>query len=46
MAGISKTDWSWSGLLVDFDNDAWKDIIITNGIKKDVLNNDYIKYFK
>jgi len=44
IAGISKTDWSWSGLLIDIDNDSWKDIIITNGIKKDVLNNDYIKY--
>lgn len=46
IAGISRTDWSWSGLLVDLDNDSWKDIIITNGIKKDVLNNDYIKYIK
>ena len=41
MAGISFTDWSWSSLLVDLDNDGWKDIIISNGIKKDVDNNDY-----
>ncbi len=41
LAGISRTDWSWAGLLVDLDNDALKDIVITNGIKKDVLNNDY-----
>ena len=41
MAGISFTDWSWASLLVDLDNDGWKDVIISNGIKKDVDNNDY-----
>lgn len=41
MAGISYTDWSWASLLVDLDNDGWKDIIVSNGIKKDVDNNDY-----
>jgi len=40
MAGIAYTDWSWSSLMVDLDNDGWKDIIIANGIKKDVDNND------
>ena len=41
MAGVAFTDWSWASLLVDLDNDGWKDIIISNGIKKDVDNNDY-----
>jgi len=41
MAGMSNTDWSWASLLVDLDNDGWKDIVISNGIKKDVDNNDY-----
>ncbi len=41
MAGISFTDWSWASLIVDLDNDGWKDIVISNGIKKDVDNNDY-----
>lgn len=41
MAGIAYTDWSWASLLVDLDNDGLKDIIISNGIKKDVDNNDY-----
>jgi hypothetical protein len=41
MAGISFTDWSWASLIVDLDNDGWKDIIVSNGIKKDVDNNDY-----
>ncbi|WP_299126791.1 VCBS repeat-containing protein [uncultured Winogradskyella sp.] len=41
MAGISSTDWSWSSLIVDLDNDGWKDIIVSNGVKKDYDNNDY-----
>jgi hypothetical protein len=41
LAGISSTDWSWSSLIVDLDNDGWKDIIVSNGIKKDLDNNDY-----
>jgi hypothetical protein len=41
LAGISNTDWSWASLLVDLDNDGWKDIVVSNGIKKDVDNNDY-----
>jgi hypothetical protein len=42
IAGISKTDWSWAGLLVDLDNDGFKDIVISNGVKKDVRNNDFL----
>ncbi|GAA4968576.1 VCBS repeat-containing protein [Algibacter aquimarinus] len=46
IAGISYTDWSWASLLVDLDNDSWKDVIISNGIKKDVDNNDYLSVIK
>jgi len=42
LAGISKTDWSWSILLADFDNDGWQDISVTNGIKRDIRNNDFL----
>lgn len=41
MAGVAFTDWSWASLMVDLDNDGLKDIIVANGIKKDVDNNDY-----
>jgi hypothetical protein len=40
MAGISDTDWSWSTLLADLDNDGWKDLLITNGIRRDIQNKD------
>jgi hypothetical protein len=43
-AGVFETDWSWSVLMADFDNDGWKDIHITNGLAKDVTNNDYASF--
>jgi len=46
LSGIAKTDWSWSLLINDFDNDSNEDIYITNGIKRDIRNNDYIENTK
>ncbi len=40
-SGVSSTDWSWGGLFADFDNDGWKDLFITNGIRRDVNNKDF-----
>ncbi len=42
MAGMYQTDWSWCPLIADFDNDGWKDLIISNGIPRDVTDLDYI----
>ncbi|MFN8345737.1 MAG: VCBS repeat-containing protein [Spirosomataceae bacterium] len=44
MAGISATDWSWSPLLADYDNDGIKDLFITNGIERRPNDLEYIKY--
>lgn len=44
LAGIWATDWSWSPLLADFDNDGLKDLYITNGYRRDVTNLDYLMY--
>lgn len=44
LAGISNTDWSWAPLFADFDNDGWKDLFISNGLKRDFRNNDFRKY--
>ncbi len=41
LAHISKTDWSWAVLFADIDNDSYKDLLVTNGIKKDIRNNDF-----
>ncbi|MEX6688848.1 VCBS repeat-containing protein [Danxiaibacter flavus] len=46
MSGISQTDWSWTPLVTDFDNDGYRDIIITNGFPKDVSDRDFIVYRK
>ena len=44
LAGISNTDWSWGPLFADFDNDGWKDLIITNGYLHDYTNRDFLKF--
>jgi len=44
MAGVARTDWSWSALIADFDLDGYKDIYVTNGIAKDVTSQDYVAY--
>jgi enediyne biosynthesis protein E4 len=44
MAGIAETDWSWSVLIADFDNDGWKDVHITNGLGRDPTNVDFLEY--
>ncbi len=39
--GISSTDWSWSTLFADFDNDGYKDLAIANGFPRNVTDKDY-----
>jgi len=41
LAGVSSTDWSWTALFADLDLDGYKDLIVTNGLLRDVRNNDY-----
>lgn len=43
-AGVHTTDWSWSPLAADFDNDGLKDVFITNGYVKDVTDVDFRDY--
>lgn len=44
LAGIYQTDWSWTPLVADFDNDGYKDLIVTNGFPKDVTDRDFASY--
>jgi len=42
LARVTATDWSWSPLFADFDNDGYKDLFIGNGYPKAVNDLDYI----
>lgn len=44
LAGVYATDWSWSPLFADLDNDGDKDLFITNGIYRRPNDLDYINY--
>ncbi|MEO8405673.1 MAG: FG-GAP-like repeat-containing protein, partial [Chitinophagaceae bacterium] len=46
MSGIAQTDWSWTPLITDFDNDSYRDMIITNGFPRDVTDHDFINFRK
>ena len=41
MAGIYATEWSWSALLADYDNDGYRDLFVSNGYPRDVTDLDY-----
>lgn len=45
LSGIAATDWSWSPLFADYDQDGEQDIFICNGIPKRPNDLDYIKYY-
>ncbi|OLY91616.1 Repeat domain-containing protein [Cnuella takakiae] len=44
LTGMAETDWSWTPVVADFDNDGLRDIIITNGFPKDVTDHDFIAF--
>src|SRR6201995_4319023 len=44
LSGISQTDWSWTPLVADFDNDGYRDLIVTNGFPRDVSDHDFNAY--
>jgi len=44
LAGVFATDWSWSPLFADLDNDGLKDLFITNGIYRRPNDLDFLSY--
>ena len=46
LSGISSTDWSWGPLLADLDNDGWKDLFISNGIRREINHRDFFNEIK
>lgn len=42
--GVARTDWSWSALMLDMDNDGYRDIFVTNGIIHDLTDIDFVDF--
>jgi hypothetical protein len=45
-AGVFKTDWSWSGLVADYDNDGMRDIYVSNGYRREIHHLDYAEFLR
>ena len=41
LSGLAQTDWSWCPLVTDFDNDGFRDIVVTNGYPRDINDHDF-----
>jgi len=44
-SGVAETDWSWGALMFDMNNDSFKDLYVSNGIRQDLTNQDFIDFF-
>lgn len=44
LTGTQETEWSWTPLLADFDNDGYRDLFVTNGFPRDVTDHDFALY--
>ena len=44
MATMFKTDWSWSPLFMDANNNGYKDLFITNGFPRDITDKDFADF--
>jgi enediyne biosynthesis protein E4 len=43
-SGVAETDWSWSALAIDVDNDNYRDLLVSNGLPKDLTDLDFMAY--
>lgn len=44
LSGVEATEWSWASIVQDFDNDGLKDLFVSNGLYKDLLDKDYLSF--
>ena len=44
MSGLGATDWSWGASIFDFDNDGWRDILVCNGIYRNITDMDFTDF--
>jgi hypothetical protein len=42
LCGVDSTDWTWSPLFGDLDNDGWVDLFVSNGMLRDFTNSDLL----
>jgi enediyne biosynthesis protein E4 len=43
-SGVSASEWSWGGLMLDADNDGLIDLYVCNGIYRDLTNQDFLDF--
>ncbi|MEM7396024.1 MAG: VCBS repeat-containing protein, partial [Verrucomicrobiota bacterium] len=46
MTGLDSTEWTWSPIFGDFDNDGWVDLFVSNGMTRDFFNSDMKQYLR
>ncbi|MFY0686387.1 MAG: VCBS repeat-containing protein [Cyclobacteriaceae bacterium] len=44
-SGVAASDWSWGALFFDGDNDGLKDLFISNGVLRDMTDQDFVDFF-
>ncbi|RYF67586.1 MAG: CRTAC1 family protein, partial [Cytophagaceae bacterium] len=44
LADVAETDWSWAPMVVDFDNNGFCDLLVTNGFPKDITDRDFMTF--
>lgn len=45
LSGADATGWSWGALIFDMNNDGWKDLFVSNGISRDLTDQDFLEFF-
>jgi ASPIC and UnbV/FG-GAP-like repeat/FG-GAP repeat len=45
-SGVAETDWSWTPMVTDFDNDGYRDIIVTGGYPRDITDHDFSMFMR
>ncbi len=45
LSGADATGWSWGALILDLNNDGWKDLFVCNGISRDLTDQDFLEFF-
>jgi len=45
-SGLAETDWSWTPMVADFNNDGYRDIVVTGGYPKDITDHDFQMFMR